>query len=271
MENELIILPFDHRSSFVRDILNVEKPSKKDEEKIKELKKIIFEGFMAFALNQKNKPLGILVDEMYGEEIIKEAKEKNIITSIPVERSGTKDFEFEFDNFEEHIKKFNPDYVKVLFKYSSDKNNINSFKKLYQLGQFCEKNNYKLIFELLIPSKEKRLEETLKAVKELKNFIKVDIWKMEGYSEQEWREIIKLLNEKEQIIVLGRGEDKQKVENWLKEASKIDKIIGFAVGRTIFLETLKEYYQNKLSREQAIEKIKTNFEYFVNFWENSHK
>jgi 5-dehydro-2-deoxygluconokinase len=268
MKNELIILPFDHRSSFIKDILNVEKLNDTQKVKVEELKSVIFEGFKSFISTQNDKSsFGILVDEMYGKKIIKEAKDSKTILIVPVEKSGQPELDFEYGkDFGKHIKEINPDFVKVLVKYDSAKDNKNQLRKLYELSQFCEKNNYNLIFELLIPSKENRLEKTIKAIREIKNFVKVNIWKMEGYQKEEWLEIIKEMNDKERIIVLGRGENKEFVENWLKEASLIDKVIGFAVGRTIFLEALKEYYQNKISKEEAVNKIKSNLEYFVNIW-----
>jgi len=47
-------LPFDHRNSFAKDILGLEKVSRSDEERIKELKKIIFQGFL-LSLRGKDK------------------------------------------------------------------------------------------------------------------------------------------------------------------------------------------------------------------------
>ena len=196
MENELIILPFDHRSSFIKDILNVEKLNNTQEEKVKELKDIIFEGFKSFVSTQESKnSFGILVDERFGEKIIEQAKNTKTILVVPVEKSGQNELDFEYGKeFRQHIKEINPDFVKVLIKYDADKNNTAQLKKLYELSQFCEKNNYKLILELLIPSKEKRLEKTIKAIREIKNFVKVNIWKMEGFQKEEWLEIIKLMN-----------------------------------------------------------------------------
>ena len=62
-------------------------------------------------------------------------------------------------------------------------------------------------------------------------------------------------NKGSKIVLLGRGEDKSKVSKWMRDASGYKEIIGFAIGRTIFLEPLKEYQNNKATKEETIKKI----------------
>ena len=279
MKQELLILPFDHRSSFLRDILCLSaKPDKKQVEEVKELKRMIFEGFLLAA--NKEKSFGILVDEEYGENILKEAKEKKIITCLPVEKSGEKILKLNYPkSFEEHIDKFNPDFVKILIRYNplNKKDNQKQLKVLSQINDFCQKRKYKVILELLVPpakedlkiknyEKEIRAERTVGAINEIKEKIKVDIWKLEGFEKNQWKEVIKATNKGSQIIFLGRGEDKKKVIKWMKAATINKEIIGFAIGRTIFLETLKKYYSKKISKEKAIKTIASNFSSFVKLW-----
>ncbi|MFA5432983.1 MAG: DUF2090 domain-containing protein [Candidatus Paceibacterota bacterium] len=279
MKKELLILPFDHRSSFLKDILCLStKPNKEEINKVKELKRIIFDGFLL--ANNKEKSLGILVDEEYGEEILKEAKSKKIVTCLPVEKSGEKLLKLNYSkDFENHIDKFNPDFVKVLIRYNplNKKDNQKQLKVLTQINDFCQTKKYKIILELLVPpAKEElenknyentaRIERTIEAIKEIKKVIEVSIWKLEGFDKKQWKEVIEATNKKSQIIFLGRGEDKKKVIKWMKDAATHKEIIGFAIGRTIFLETLKEYYFNKISRDKAVKLISNNFKYFVNLW-----
>ncbi|MFA5207895.1 MAG: DUF2090 domain-containing protein [Candidatus Paceibacterota bacterium] len=279
MKQELLILPFDHRSSFLRDILCLSaKPDKKQIETVKELKKIIFDGFLL--TTNKEKSFGILVDEEYGEDILKEAKEKKIITCLPVEKSGEKTLKLNYPkNFEEHIDKFNPDFVKILIRYNplNKADNQKQLKVLSQINDFCQKRKYKVILELLVPpakkdlnlknyEKEIRAERTVGSINEIKEKIKVNIWKLEGFEKDQWKEVIKATNKDSKIIFLGRGEDKKKVIKWIKAAAVNKEIIGFAIGRTIFLETLKKYYSKKISKEKAIKTIASNFSSFVKLW-----
>ena len=56
-------------------------------------------------------------------------------------------------------------------------------------------------------------------------------------------------------IVLGRGEDEKKVEEWLRTAAGVPGFIGFAVGRTTFWDPLIDWRAGKSSREQAVAEI----------------
>lgn len=277
---ELFILPFDHRSSFSEDILGTAKVGSAEKKKIEELKNIIFQAFLLSLNKQKQKDhFAILVDEQYGQAILKEARNQKIKICVPVEKSGQECLSFQYGkNFEEHIEKFKPDFVKVLIRYNplnieTDKKQLSELKKL---DTFCKKNNYRLMLELLVPpskkdsdcrdyDKKERLERTIGAIKEIKKVIAVDLWKLEGFTPKQWQEIIPLVG-KSNIIFLGRGQEEAEVKKWLKSAVKFQKIIGFAIGRTVFLKTLKEYYAGRTSKDAAVKNISAKFDYFVKLW-----
>lgn len=280
----LYILPFDHRSSFTKDILNTEKPSKEQKKEIEKLKDIIFEG-MEISLQKRNdkKSFAILVDEEYGSNVIKNARAKKIKICLPVEKSGENELKFEYGkNFKEHILKINPDFVKVLVRYNPENKTINQrqLKSLAEFSIFCKEKKLQTIIELLVPptkndlsvcgskinyDKKLRAEKTAQSVKEIKTVFSPTIWKLEGFDRNGWEAIIKE-TKKTKIIVLGRGEDDKKVKQWLKDAANFNQIIGFAIGRTIFLNPIKDYYDKKIDRKEAIKQISNNFKYFVVLW-----
>ena len=55
--------------------------------------------------------------------------------------------------------------------------------------------------------------------------------------------------------MLGRGADEAAVERWLTLAAPVSGFSGFAVGRTIWWEPLRAYYDGRFSRSEAIETI----------------
>ncbi len=285
---DLLILPFDHRSSFSKNILGVPgTPNKKQAEKIAGLKDLVYEGFLRVR-NQIDSPeeLGILVDEQYGSEIIQKAKKEGIITAVGVEKSGQDIFQFEYGRkFGKHIDKLQPSYVKVLVRYNPENKSINKkqLRRLKRLSKFCEKNDYDLLFELLVPPTEKDLksdadfdqnirpEKTAEAIEEIRKKVKAKIWKLEGFSSQGWDLILPHIPAEEKVIVLGRGEDSERVKFWLTEAAKYDQIIGFAIGRTIFMQPLMDHLHNGLSKEDAVFKIAKNYSTFIDLWRNIRK
>ncbi|MGI6335197.1 MAG: 2-deoxy-5-keto-D-gluconate 6-phosphate aldolase domain-containing protein [Minisyncoccales bacterium] len=271
MSKQLIILPFDHRSSFLKDITNQKR-------KVREMKEMIFDAFLLSIKNKRD--FAILVDEELGENVLLRAKKENIKICLPVEKSGQKELKLEYgDDFQKHIKKFDPEYVKILVRYNPSNIEINKrqLEVLSKIGNFCRENKYKVLLELLVPkSKEEidiknydtllRYKKTIEAIKEIKAKIKVSVWKLEGFSKKQWENVIKSTNKGSKIVLLGRGEDKSKVSKWMRDASGYKEIIGFAIGRTIFLEPLKEYQNNKSTKEETIKKISDNFNYFINLW-----
>jgi 5-dehydro-2-deoxygluconokinase len=272
MKQELFILPFDHRVSFLRDIPNV------DKEKVKKFKNIIFEAFLLTIKKEKNrKSFGILVDEEYGKEVLKRAKKENITVCLPIEKSGKEELSLEYGkDFKKHVDKFKPDFVKVLIRYNplNVKTNKNQLRVLKKINELSKK--YKIILELLVPpskgenikkyDEEKRDDRTVEAISEIRKAIKVNIWKLEGFGKIQWNKVIKAAPQESKIIFLGRGQDKKKVTKWLKAAAPHEEIIGFAVGRTTFLEAIKKYNQKKISKKETIEEISSNFRKFINLW-----
>ncbi len=57
------------------------------------------------------------------------------------------------------------------------------------------------------------------------------------------------------VIVLGRGEDEKRVQDWLTIGAQTQGVIGFAVGRTVFWQPLVDYKDGALSRAEAVSRI----------------
>lgn len=281
-------MPFDHRTSLVRDIIGHDKINSRQRRQIEKLKFLIYQAFLKVYNAYSNKSeLSVLVDEQFGARILRDAKKRGIQICVPVEASGEKELKFEYGNaFGRHINKFAPDYVKVLVNYNPLNRKINQRQrnKLNRLSDFCRKNNYHLLLELLVPPTAKDLEisgtlagyesklkikRTVDAINEIKKAAKPAIWKMEGFSRAGWQKVLKALPKNQAVIVLGRGEDEPKVKKWLIAASGFARIIGFAVGRTIFLKSLKKYYSGKMTEESFINRLSLKFGSFIRLWKKN--
>lgn len=289
MHQQLIILPFDHRNSFLRDILQLaKKPSRRQKKQVTALKQMIFDAFL-LAVKNCHQPngLAILIDEEYGSKIIKQAQKRKIKICLPVEKSGQTEFDFNYGiKFSNHIAKIKPDYVKALVRYNplEKEKNRRQLDKLKILSDWCHRHRYPLILELLVPPTSKdlklagskkqydqklRARRTISAIKEIKKSITVAIWKLEGFDDKlACRQISRAVGHKEKIIILGRGESKGQVERWLKNSKPNQNVIGFAIGRTIFLKALQQYIAKQKNKPQTTQTIAKKFIHFINYWEN---
>ena len=70
-------------------------------------------------------------------------------------------------------------------------------------------------------------------------------------------------------IVLGRGSDEPAVVRWLTIAAGVDGFIGFAVGRTTWLDAVTDWRDHKISREMAVARIATRFREWAAIFEHS--
>ena len=70
-------------------------------------------------------------------------------------------------------------------------------------------------------------------------------------------------------MVLGRGENDQKVRDWLTVASGVKGFIGFAVVRTDFWQPLVDFRAQKISCEAAVAEIARRYREFVGIFEKA--
>lgn len=273
--DRLFILPFDHRSTFTTTLLGFEYPPKTALQKkaVKEMKQVVFDAFL-LAHNQyeHSEDMAILVDEEFGASILKEAQKQLIPFVVSVEKSGQLFFQFEYGNaFGTHINKWNPSYVKALVRFDERQKQGNEIqnKRLKRLNDFCIEKDQKWLIEPLMTGKGSQFNQMKTCIKQMRKAgIDPDVWKVEGLSKQkQWKELYKLA--KGEIIVLGRGESKKQVEEWIITAAKSGVVSGFAIGRTIFFPTLEKLRDKKISRKQAVETIAKNYLSFIRLWERN--
>ncbi len=293
-KKNLFILPFDHRSSFAKlfgfDILNL---TPKEKEAIVLTKEIIYEAFKKSVSESISKEqAAILVDEEYSDKIILDAINKNYNVILTTEKSGEKEFTFEYgDEFGKHIEKYSPKFVKALIRYNPDDDPLSKMRqqqKLEILSNYCHQNSYKFLLEVLVSPTEPQLRNvsgnsqrydtqvrptlTTKAIEELQNAsIEPDIWKIEGMeNEKDYRLAVSQAQEGERknvgIVILGRAENQEKVEKWIAVGAKVKGVIGFAVGRTVFWQPLSNFKNGKITREKTVETISNNFLHFFHIF-----
>lgn len=279
----LFILPFDHRTSMLREL------GIRDEKKLPHLKQIIFNGFkFALAHGVPRASAAILVDAQYGARILREAKRLRVKTAMPVEKSETLLFELE-DDFEKLVEKFDPDFVKALVRFNPapelEKTNVVQLERLKLLSGFLKKTRRKLLLELIVSPTaiqlkkfgkkrfESRLRPTLvlQAIKTIQEYgITPSVWKLEGVNTLAQAKALveqaRTGGRDARIIILGRGENEKTVKKWLAVGARTRGVIGFAVGRTVFVKPLRGLLAGRISERTAVEAIAENFKRLADFW-----
>jgi myo-inositol catabolism protein IolC len=297
-DGKLYILAFDHRGSFQKKWFGLgDEITQEDVDRITDAKTLIYEG-LELALQQGAEPsfTGALVDEQFGGEVPRRAKEKGIELAMPVEKSGQNEFDFEYgDDFGAHIEQFDPDFSKVLVRYNPDdpdtEMNKRQLERLKRLADWLHEHDRKFLFELLVPATDAQLEQVggdsdrydselrpdlmRRAIEEIQDFgIEVDVWKIEGVDERSDCETLAQTSRRGGrdgvvCVLLGRGASDEKVDHWLRQAAPVDGFIGFAIGRSIWGDPLKGYLDKSLDRETASKQVADNYLRFVKVYEEA--
>jgi 5-dehydro-2-deoxygluconokinase len=297
-DQPLYVLPFDHRGTFQKNMFGWSGSlSAEQTAKIAAMKQVIYDGLKeALAGGVPPAKAGILVDEQFGADILRDAAKRGYITACPAEKSGQDEFDFEYgDDFGRHIKAFQPTFCKVLVRYNPEGDsamNRRQSERLKRLSDYLRADkSSRFMFELLVPAapsqlerfggnkkdydRELRPELMVQSIRELQDAgIEPDVWKIEGIDTaadcaKVAAAAVRDGRDHVGCIILGRGEDDVKVRQWLKTAAAVPGFIGFAVGRTSFWAPLTEWKDGKITREAAVSEIARRYREWVDIFETT--
>src|SRR5215204_5869442 len=230
---KLYILAFDHRGSFQKKMFGIEgDPNPEETETISDAKKLIYEGMeIAVERGVDAEATGVLVDEQFGSDIPKLAREHGLKLAQPVEKSGQEEFDFQYgEDFGKHIEDNDPDFSKVLVRLNPEGDaemNERQLGRLKRLADWLHEHDRLFLFELLVPATDEQLESVggdtdrydaelrpelmRRVIEELQDRgVEPDIWKIEGVDEQSDCEKIVASTRRDGrdgvvSVVLGRG------------------------------------------------------------------
>jgi myo-inositol catabolism protein IolC len=297
-DRPLYVLPFDHRGTFQKNMFGwTGELTAEQTVQIAAMKWAIYDGFKAaLADGVPQATAGILVDEQFGADILRDAAKRGYVNACPAEKSGQDEFDFEYgDDFAHHLEALSPTFCKVLVRYNPEGDsgmNRRQAERLKLLSDFLHSGGpSRFMFELLVPATQAQLarsggdkkeydrglrpELMVRAISELQGAgIEPDVWKIEGIDRQEdcaWVVAAARRGGRDSVgcIVLGRGEDDAKVRQWLTTAAAVPGFIGFAVGRTSFWGPLTDWKEGRIAREAAVREIARRYQEWVNIFESA--
>ncbi|HWC70213.1 MAG TPA: DUF2090 domain-containing protein [Actinomycetota bacterium] len=294
-DRKLFILAFDHRGSFQQRFFGIEgAPRPEEAERIIDAKHVIFEGMQrALAAGVDASTAGVLVDEEFGGQVARDAKQAGMVVAMPAERSGQSEFDFEYGSeYAAHIEMFDPTFTKVLVRYNPEGDgamNARQSARLKELSDWLHQAGRRFLFELLVPAEPHQLDRLGRdagrydtearpdlmriAIAELQETgIEPDVWKIEGIDDPaKCAEIAEQCRvggrEGVGCVVLGRGADDAAVDAWLRAVRDVPGYQGFAIGRSIWWKPLEAFVAGDLAREDASARIADNYRRFIDVYE----
>lgn len=303
-DKPLFILPFDHRGSFLATGADADHLAADHKQEVAaaqaELitaKRLVYEGFeLAVNSGLSKEYAGILVDEQFGSSILRDARQQGYITACPVEKAGQDEFDFEFgDNFASHIKEFHPTFCKAVLRCNPQTDVRPYQRQILRLRRLCDSlrsdNQSRFMLGVIVPPTQEQLEslrgdrhryeselrpqllvETIQLLQDAG--VEPDVWIVEGLNSKEDCEKVSKVAKRDgrgkvSCILLGRGEDQQRVSNWLKIAAPVPGFTGFAIGRTVFWDPLAGWHSRQMSWAKAASEIARQFRDYVRIFETA--
>ena len=292
-DQPLYILPFDHRHSYGSEVFGFHEPMTLEQiAVVAASKQVIYDGYR-LALDAGVSPAtsGILVDEEFGTAVLRDANKRGYIVCMPTEKSGQHEFDFDYGyDFAAHIEAFDPTFTKVLVRYNPEGDavvNARQAARLKQLSDYLHAHQRLFMFELLVPPELSQLAAggqagydlnvrpglMVRAIAELQALgVEPDVWKIEGLDRREDCECVVAVarqggRDRVGCIVLGRGEQEHKVVEWLQTAAGVPGFIGFAVGRSSFLQSIVDLRAGKIDATTASGQIAAKFREWIDVFE----
>jgi myo-inositol catabolism protein IolC len=266
-DDPLFILAMDHRDSFGKTLFGVQddKPDARQDAAMRAAKMLIFEGLKEAMTQLAYGRPGVLVDEQYGQSVIDAAGAvRDAVTlAVPVEASGHPWFTPQWgDDWAAHIERIRPDYAKVLVRDNPDFDPAAREKQFDSLAAVSRRLGVPLLYELLVPGTDEQLasvgKDPFRYDRDVRPGLVVQViadnqahgiepalWKVEGLETAEACERVaaqaKAGGRTADLIVLGRDAPPDRLGHWLRVASAVPEFVGFAIGRSIWQDAIRDW------------------------------
>ncbi len=292
-DDPLLILAMDHRGSFGKTLFDVvdDAPTDAQRERMVRAKGIIYRGLLDAAPKLVHGRPGVLVDEQYGQAVIDAAEHDPVVLAVPVEASGHDWFQLQWGQaWLEHVRALSPAYAKVLVR---DNPSFDAGERHAQLAQLATVSaglhsvGIPLLYELLVPATDEQSAEvggdTDRYDSEIRPGLVVDViaqnqaagvepalWKIEGLETVEAARAVaaqaRAGGRDTDLIVLGRDAPAARLHHWLDVAREVDAFVGFAIGRSIWEDTVRDWVAGAEDDDSAAARIAATYLDFATRW-----
>jgi myo-inositol catabolism protein IolC len=293
LSDRLYVLAFDHRGSFLKRFGYSSDLTPDALSRLREGKRIILDGLLRSSRTVPIHAAAMLADETFAAQLFLPEERDGLTTAVCVEASGREVFEFEYENWQRHLDALRPDLAKVLLRYNPTADgdgNLVQRTRVHTLSRYLEHVGIDLLLEVLVPptgpqkaawdgdparAHPERTRLLLRGMSEIQDAgVNVSIWKVEGCADRALYEQIALqahsARSDASCIVLGAGAPLDYVTQWLEAASTVEGFIGFAVGRSIWWDSIGDWNAGKIDAKTAASQISEAYLQSVRVFEQAH-
>ena len=275
--DNLCVLAFDHRRQLEELVVSTEPVG----EKIAAFKSLVCDAVQKVAAESPDTNVGVIVDDRYGESVLAKLSAENWWIGRPVEIPGSRPVEFDPRNSmglpllewpSSHV-------VKCLIFYHPDDNielRLEQEDRVRQLHADCAALDRELLLEIIVTSAQQQCDDHTVA-NVMRRFYNLGVfpawWKLESQSEAGWQEISSVIERYDPrchgVLLLGLDAPEEDLRQSFKVAAQFPVCKGFAVGRSIFGDAARRWFDNQIDDNDAIELIADNYRRMISFWQES--
>jgi myo-inositol catabolism protein IolC len=285
------VLAVDHRRPHLAALLDrAGEPGPSDRATIVAAKATVVAGFeAAVAAGVDAHHAGLLIDEEYGTDAAAAAIGAGRNVALPVEDSGGDRFALADPGITGRVLALDPHWVKALVRYNPDGDedtNASSIAALTELATRLPAGGPGLMLEVIVPptadqlaaagdpdafARSARPALAARAMRELLGAGLVpDLWKMEGVDDPDdaarLADAARGAARAAGILVLGAGAPRDRVDHWLRVAARTPGYAGFAVGRSLWWQEIRDVLAGRRTRDEAVRSIAANFRHAVDVY-----
>ncbi|MCH8134412.1 MAG: 5-dehydro-2-deoxygluconokinase [Proteobacteria bacterium] len=274
----LMVLAFDHRRQLEDLAISIEPAAKR----ISEFKSLVCRAAEKIADERGSSAnLGMIVDERYGEAVLARMTAKGWWLGRPVEVPASKPVEFDpRNNIGLPLLKWPRSHiVKCLVFYHPEDDlelRLQQEERVRELHADCGALGRELLLEI-ISSKSGRVVTDSTVPNVLRRFYNLGVfpawWKLESQSDAAWQELSGVIEQYDPlcrgVLMLGLDAPEKEIKKSFRVAGKHPICKGFAVGRSIFGESARQWFNSECDDDTVIRQVADNYRTMIKFWQES--
>lgn len=274
----LMVLAFDHRRQLEDLVVSVESAA----ERISAFKNLVCDAAERVANEMGTaENLGIIVDDRYGEAVLARVTTKGWWLGRPVEIPASRPVEFDpRNNIGLPLLKWPKSHVvKCLVFYHPDDDiemRLQQEERVQQLFVDCDTLGRELLLEIIASNSNNAVaDSTVPNI--LRRFYNLGVfpawWKLEAQTNAGWTEISAVIEQNDPlcngVLMLGLDAPEAELKESFRIAGKHPVCKGFAVGRSIFGESARQWFNGECDDDTAIRQIADNYRTMIKFWQDA--
>ena len=274
----LMVLAFDHRRQLEELVVSIEPAG----DKIAEFKSLVCRAAETVAEERGgNENLGLIVDERYGESVLARMTDKQWWLGRPVEVPASKPVEFDpQNNMGLPLLKWPKSHVVkcLIFYHPEDdlETRLAQEERVQQLHADCGALGRELLLEVISSNSDRPVtDSTVPNV--LRRFYNLGVlpawWKLEPQSDASWQELSDVIERYDPlchgVLMLGLDAPEDELKESFRVAGKYPICKGFAVGRSIFGASARQWFSGECDDDAVIRQVADNYRTMIKLWQES--